>query len=70
VPSAEWGEGIGLALVVRAGHSQPAEDEIRQIIRDALRSSRMPDRIIFAAELPYNEMGKLLRREVKASLAA
>ncbi|MBA3053737.1 MAG: acyl--CoA ligase [Sphingomonadales bacterium] len=70
VPSAEWGEGIGLALVVRPGQPQPGEDEIRQMIRASLRSSRVPDKIVFVPELPYNEMGKLLRREVKARLAA
>ncbi len=70
IPSAEWGEGIGLALVVREGHDAPSEDEMRSMIRAALRSSRVPDRIEFVPELPYNEMGKLLRREVKTRLAA
>ncbi|MDP3905914.1 class I adenylate-forming enzyme family protein [Novosphingobium sp.] len=65
IPSVEWGEGIGLALVVREGHEQPSKDEIRQLIRARLRSSRLPDKIIFVKELPYNEMGKLLRREVR-----
>jgi acyl-CoA synthetase (AMP-forming)/AMP-acid ligase II len=69
VPSVEWGEGIGLAIVVRDGHEQPGEDELKELIRGRLRSSRLPDRISFVSELPYNEMGKLLRREVKKILA-
>jgi acyl-CoA synthetase (AMP-forming)/AMP-acid ligase II len=69
VPSVEWGEGIGLAIVVRDGHEQPGEDELKELIRARLRSSRLPDRISFVTELPYNEMGKLLRREVKKILA-
>jgi len=69
VPSAEWGEGIGLAVVVRGGHADPGEDEIRGLIRARLRSSRVPDKIAFLPSLPYNEMGKLLRREVKRILA-
>jgi acyl-coenzyme A synthetase/AMP-(fatty) acid ligase len=31
-----------------------------------LRSSRVPERIAFLDTLPYNEMGKLLRRQIRA----
>ena len=68
IPSVEWGEAVGVAVVVRDGHSQPTEDELKELIRSRLRSSRVPDRIAFVTELPYNEMGKLLRREVKKIL--
>ena len=43
-------------------------DEIKELIRVRLRSSRVPDKVAFVPELPYNEMGKLLRREVKKIL--
>ncbi|MFA7588377.1 MAG: class I adenylate-forming enzyme family protein [Novosphingobium sp.] len=69
VPSLEWGEGIGVAIVSREGHEPPCEDELKHLIRARLRSSRVPDKVIFVGELPYNEMGKLLRREVKTLLA-
>ena len=69
VPSVEWGEGIGIAIVLREGHPCPCEDDVRQLIRSRLRSSRVPDRVMFVKALPYNEMGKLLRREVKTLLA-
>lgn len=68
IPSVEWGEAVGIAVVVRDGQSQPAEDELKDLIRSRLRSSRVPDRVVFVSELPYNEMGKLLRREVKKLL--
>jgi acyl-coenzyme A synthetase/AMP-(fatty) acid ligase len=29
----------------------------------------VPDKVLYVKELPYNEMGKLLRREVKVLLA-
>lgn len=70
VPSAEWGEAVGLALVLRGGFDQPGDDELKELVRSRLRSSRVPDRILFVPALPYNEMGKLLRREVKVMLAA
>ena len=69
VPSAEWGEGIGIAVVLREGHPSPCEDDLKQLIRSRLRSSRVPDKVLFVKQLPYNEMGKLLRREVKTLLA-
>ncbi|MBV1686862.1 acyl--CoA ligase [Novosphingobium sp. G106] len=69
VPSIEWGEAVGIAVVVREGHDTPGESELKELIRGRLRSSRVPDKVAFVAELPYNEMGKLLRREVKKILA-
>ncbi len=69
IPSVEWGEAVGIAVVTREGHSQPDEAELKELIRARLRSSRVPDKVLFVSELPYNEMGKLLRREVKVLLA-
>ena len=65
VSSAEWGETVGVALAARPGHAAPGEDELRTLVRDRLRSSRVPEHIVFVEALPYNEMGKLLRREVR-----
>lgn len=69
IPSSEWGEAVGVALVVREGHSAPGDTEVKELVRARLRSSRVPERIAVVPELPYNEMGKLLRREVKKILA-
>lgn len=66
VPSAEWGEAVGIAVVARTGHGAPSEDELRTLIKNRLRSSRVPERVAVLDALPYNEMGKLLRREVRA----
>ncbi len=68
IPSVEWGETVGVALVLREGHLEPDEAEIKELIRARLRSSRVPERVQVVNELPYNEMGKLLRREVKRIL--
>jgi acyl-CoA synthetase (AMP-forming)/AMP-acid ligase II len=65
VASPEWGEAVGIAVVARAGTTPPSEEELRALIRNRLRSSRVPERIAFRDALPYNEMGKLLRREVR-----
>ncbi|MCE7796868.1 AMP-binding protein [Sphingobium sufflavum] len=69
VPSVEWGEAVGVAIVVRPGHDTPDVADLNALIRGRLRSSRVPEKTLFVAELPYNEMGKLLRREVKKLFA-
>jgi acyl-CoA synthetase (AMP-forming)/AMP-acid ligase II len=65
VPSLEWGEAVGIAVVPRPGQAAPSEEELKTLIRNRLRSSRVPERIAVLEALPYNEMGKLLRREVR-----
>ncbi|TCU61778.1 acyl-CoA synthetase (AMP-forming)/AMP-acid ligase II [Novosphingobium sp. PhB57] len=69
IPSVEWGEAVGVAIVLRDGHEMPAEPDLKDLVRARLRSSRVPEKIVFLSELPYNEMGKLLRRKVKDVLA-
>jgi acyl-coenzyme A synthetase/AMP-(fatty) acid ligase len=34
-------------------------------VRERLRGSRVPERVLFRDRLPYNELGKLLRRELR-----
>ena len=69
VPSVEWGEAVGVAVVVREGHAAPSQAELKELVRARLRSSRVPEQLLFVDALPYNEMGKLLRREVKTLFA-
>jgi len=68
VPSEQWGEAVAAAVVLREGREVSAE-ELQGFVRDRLRSSRVPERIRFRDELPYNETGKLLRRVVKQELS-
>ncbi len=63
VPDPEWGQRI-VAVVVGEGDAA----EVRQWVRDRLRSSKTPDTIVFRAELPKTETGKLLRRILLAEL--
>ena len=41
--------------------------ELAEMVKDQLRSSRVPAHMKQWDELPYNETGKLLRRVVKAT---
>jgi acyl-CoA synthetase (AMP-forming)/AMP-acid ligase II len=63
VPDPEWGQRI-VAVVVGAGDAE----EIRQFVRDRLRSSKTPDAVVFSDELPRTETGKLLRRNLVSDL--
>lgn len=67
IPDEQWGEAVAAAVVLASGREVNVE-ALQQWVRDRLRSSRTPQRIVFRAELPYNETGKLLRRRVKAEL--
>lgn len=62
----QWGEAVAAVVVLKSG-KQASEAELQDWVKDRLRSSRVPQRIEFRSELPYNETGKLLRRIVKAS---
>lgn len=64
IPSEEWGEAVALAVVLK-NNAVMTEDEIKSSLRAELRSSRVPEVIVFRSELPYTDTGKLLRRVVK-----
>ena len=64
VPDEEWGEAIGAALVLKPG-AQATEGELQDWVRSKLRSSRVPTIMRFRSELPYNDLGKVLRRVIR-----
>jgi acyl-CoA synthetase (AMP-forming)/AMP-acid ligase II len=63
LPDPEWGQRL-VAVVVGEGDPQ----EIRQWVKDRLRSSKTPETIVFRPELPKTETGKLLRRVLQSEL--
>lgn len=69
IPDTEWGERVVAAVVVRDGH-KATEEELRDLVRAKLRSTKTPERIDFRDELPFNDTGKLLRRVLREELAA
>ena len=68
VPDVEWGEKVVAAVVLAAG-SSATESELQDWVRTSLRSSKTPQHVVFRESLPYNDMGKLLRRVLKVELA-
>jgi acyl-CoA synthetase (AMP-forming)/AMP-acid ligase II len=69
VPDEQWGERM-IAVVVRRAGATASGNGLREWARERLRTSRTPDEIRWAGELPYSPMGKLRRREVAAGLGS
>ncbi|MET0663710.1 MAG: AMP-binding protein [Ilumatobacteraceae bacterium] len=67
VPDEEWGQRIVAAVVLREGEDASADD-LREAVRSKLRSLKTPEEIVFRAELPHTETGKMLRRVVLQDL--
>ena len=68
MPDEQWGEAVAAAVVCKPGHTV-SDAELQARVREHLRSSRVPQRIVFKDALPYTETGKLLRRVIRAEFA-
>lgn len=68
IPDTEWGEKVVAAVALEPG-AWATEDQLRDFVRNRLRSTRTPERIDIRPELPFNETGKLLRRVLREELS-
>ncbi len=66
VPSVEWGQTIKAFVVPRKGAKVTAE-ELAEHCRGRLASFKRPEQIEFIDELPKNPLGKILRKDLRAS---
>lgn len=64
VPDKEWGEAVKALVVPRADHTI-GEQEIIDLCRRHLGAYKRPRSVEFLADLPKNQMGKILKRELK-----
>ncbi|MEU4837771.1 class I adenylate-forming enzyme family protein [Nocardia testacea] len=69
IPDDEWGERI-CAVIVPMAAEHPDPQAIRVWCRERLRGSRTPDEVVFLAELPRTDTGKLVRRDLVARVTA
>ncbi|MDF1602246.1 class I adenylate-forming enzyme family protein [Nocardioides sp. YIM 152315] len=67
VPDLEWGERVEGFVVLDDEAVRP--EALQEWVRAELRSSKVPAQIHVVDALPYNETGKVLRRELRARLA-
>jgi fatty-acyl-CoA synthase len=68
LPDNEWGERVAAVVVGKDGG--PSADELAVWVKVRLRSTKTPEVWEFREALPYNETGKLLRRQLKAEMTA
>ncbi|MEE8509156.1 MAG: long-chain-fatty-acid--CoA ligase [Myxococcota bacterium] len=64
VPNEQWGEAVKAIVVLRDGAAASA-DEIIDFCRGRLGGYKRPRSVDFAAELPRNPSGKVLKRELR-----
>ncbi len=64
---ADFGEAV--TAVVVAGDEAPAEGEIIAGLKAQLAAYKVPKRVVFAAELPRNAMGKVEKNRLRESYA-
>ena len=64
----EQGDEEVIAALVTADGLLPDVDRLRHLLKEKLTSYKVPRRFHVLTELPRNEMGKVLRREVKNQL--
>ena len=65
----QWGQAL-VAVVLPEPGTTPDPEALRSFVRNALRGSRTPDRIVFRDDLPVTPTGKIMRRDIVADLRA
>lgn len=68
LPDDRWVEAITAVVVLKEGTSLTAET-VRGHVRNRIADYKVPKRVDFVAELPRNQSGKLLKRELRAERA-
>ncbi len=68
IPDERWGE-VGMAVVVPRDTTSFAGDELIAFCDEKLARYKIPKRVTTIGELPRNAAGKVLKRELRESLA-
>ena len=69
LPDERWGEALTAVIVVHPDQQLTAET-VRRHARERLADYKVPKRVEVVAELPRNQSGKLLKRELRAQRTA
>ena len=66
VPDPEMGQRVGVAVVL----AEPVTgEELREFCRGRIASFKLPERFAFVDEIPYNDFGKVARKQVRTLFA-
>ena len=69
VPDVEWGQRVAAFVVLRPG-AAVTDEVLGAFCRERLASFKKPELFQFVPELPKNQMGKILRRELRAHVGS
>ncbi len=69
LPDDTWGERVAAVIVPKPGH-HPAEAELRALAEQRLARFKRPEQLVFADHLPRNDLGKVLKRELRERLGS
>jgi acyl-CoA synthetase (AMP-forming)/AMP-acid ligase II len=69
VADEEWGESVCAVVVMASGCALPSADELRRHCRLRLAAYKVPTRFEFRAGLPVNVSGKVLKTELRQTIA-
>ena len=64
VPDPDWGESVHAVLVSRTS-LRPSLEEIAGFMREHVASYKIPRSLEWADEIPRNELGKILKRQLR-----
>jgi len=67
LPDVEWGQRVAAVIVPRPGVTLTA-DEVSEFCRQRLASFKKPEVIHFTDALPKNQMGKVLKKDLRTQL--
>ncbi len=68
-PDVEWGQRVAAVVVARPGATL-SEEELSEFCRQRLSSFKKPEVFHFVEGLPKNQMGKILKKDLRARFAA
>lgn len=66
IPDRRWGEIVKAVIVAEDAEEPPPIAELQQYVRDRIAHFKVPAVVEFAAELPRNASGKVMRRQLRA----
>jgi long-chain acyl-CoA synthetase len=64
VPDAEFGEALAAAVQLQPGAAVGADD-VRAFLRQRLADYKVPKRVVFHAQLPREDTGKIFKRKLR-----
>lgn len=67
-PDAEWGESVVAFVVAADASAPPIVEDLDRFCLDAIARYKRPKEYRFVAELPTNNYGKVVKRELRALL--